>query len=81
MDPTFARQLAMTVQSDILRQAALDRQRRQAREEGGERPAQLVTPTRRLAMAVWRYIACRGSLRAPGAVVAPRCSRTNLVED
>ena len=84
MDPTFTRQLAIAVQSDILRQAARDRQRGQAREEGGERPARLVTPTpptRRLALAMWRYIACQGNLQAPRAAAAPRCTRTNPVED
>src|SRR5437763_5669572 len=81
MDPTFARQLGMAVQSDILRQAARDRQRRQARGEGGEWLARLVTPTRRLAMAMWRRITRRGSLWAPRTAAAPRCSRTNPLED
>ena len=77
MDPTFTRQLAIAVQSDILRQAARDRQRGQAREEGGERPARLVTPTRRLALAIWRYIACQGNLRAPLGRVFPTRPRPN----
>ena len=58
-DPTFSRQFGLAVQADILRQAATDRRRRQARSSRrDERRVWLVAAARRLA----------GMFRAP----APR---------
>ena len=83
IDPTFSQQFGMAVQSDILRQAAKDRQRRQARSLRHEnRPAWLITSARRLA-GMFRASASRRGYLASGQAeaTAPCNSWANLVED
>lgn len=82
-DPTFAQQFGRAVQSDVLRQAAQDRQRRRAWcERDDAEPAWLVAAARRLAMALRTSIphrGCRGPVRAE--VTDLHCCCTTLAED
>ncbi len=85
-DPTFSRQFGLAVQADILRQAATDRRRRQARsQQRGDRRAWLVASARRLA-GMFRAPAPRrgdrGTLQAGTTNPCPSWSRpTSPVDD
>jgi hypothetical protein len=74
-DPTFAHHFGHAVQSDILRQAAADRQRRQAwTVHRDEKPA---TPARRTSIASRAWDTVRAYLRRAGAqTTAPSCAST-----
>jgi hypothetical protein len=71
-DPTFAHHFGQAVQSDILRQAAADRQRRQAwTVQCDEKPA---TPARRTIIASRAWGKVRAYLRRAGTQTTARSS-------
>lgn len=69
-DPTFAHQFSMATQADILRQAARDQQRCQARLPGGERgTGRWVQLARRLALVLWRHGQRANPLKMPAELL------------
>lgn len=80
-DPTFTKQFGLAVQADILRQAAIDRQHRQARAlQQDDSPAWRVA-ARRLAVMVRAPFSGRSRQAATAATCRSGRWPANLLDD